>query len=244
MHVASNGCSLCLNGCPLGQTIADGHRRENEIYLQHKLGYRVPVSVRVAPITDGHGNIVGAVEVFSDISAKKHIERRVGELQDLVFLDALTGMPNRRYIELKVRQAIEEVGHFDRKIGLLMVDLDHFKQVNDEHGHLVGDDALIAVCQTLSHNLRVGNVMGRWGGEEFLIIVGGTTLERLRVFAERCRMLVAASAIPLPAGQLRVTVSVGATLVRQDDSVQSVIQRVDALMYQSKTDGRNRVTLG
>ena len=71
----------------------------------------------------------------------------MGELEDLVFLDALTGVPNRRYIELKVRQAIQEVEQFDRKIGLLMVDVDHFKQVNDEHGHDVGDEVLKSSLQ-------------------------------------------------------------------------------------------------
>ena len=244
MHVTANGCSLCLNGCPLDQTIMDGQRRESEVFLRHKLGHRVPISVRVAPVADSQGNIVGAVEVFTDISAKKHIERRVGELEELVFLDALTGVPNRRYIELGVRQAIQEVEQFDRKIGLLMVDVDHFKRVNDEHGHDIGDEALKAVCRILSHSLRSGDVLGRWGGEEFLIIVAGITPAKLRAFAERRRMLVAESAIPLPTGQLRVTVSLGATLMQRGDSDQSAIKRADQLMYQSKMDGRNRVTLG
>jgi diguanylate cyclase (GGDEF)-like protein len=244
MHVTANGCSLCLNGCPLDRTIVDGQRRESEVFLRHKLGHRIPVSVRVAPVADSQGNIVGAVEVFSDISAQKHIERRVGELEELVFLDALTGVPNRRYIELGVRQAIQEVEQFDRKIGLLMVDVDHFKRVNDEHGHDIGDEALKAVCRTLSHSLRSGDVLGRWGGEEFLIIVAGITPARLRAFAERRRMLIAESAIPLPTGQLRVTISLGATLMQRGDSDQSAIKRADQLMYQSKMDGRNRVTLG
>ena len=244
MHVTSGGCSLCLHGCPLGKTIEDGQRRESEIFLRHKLGHRVPVSVRAAPITDNQGKIIGAVEVFSDISAKKHIERRVGELEDLVFLDPLTEVPNRRYIELKVKQALQEVEHFGRKIGLLMVDVDHFKQVNDEHGHHAGDQVLKTMCRTLLHNLRSGNVLGRWGGEEFLVILAGTTLDGLRATAERYRMLITETAIPLPTGQLRITVSMGATLMLRDDTAQSVIKRADELMYKSKTDGRNRITLG
>jgi diguanylate cyclase (GGDEF)-like protein len=136
------------------------------------------------------------------------------------------------------------VEQFDRKIGLLMVDVDHFKRVNDEHGHDIGDEALKAVCRTLSHSLRSGDVLGRWGGEEFLIIVAGITPARLRAFAERRRMLIAESAIPLPTGQLRVTISLGATLMQRGDSDQSAIKRADQLMYQSKMDGRNRVTLG
>jgi diguanylate cyclase (GGDEF)-like protein/PAS domain S-box-containing protein len=244
MHVTAGGCALCLNGCPLGKTIEDGERREAEIFLRHKAGHRIPVSVRAAPITDNHGKIIGAVEVFSNISAKKSFERRVGELEDLVFLDPLTGVPNRRYIELKVKQALQEVEQFERKIGLMMLDVDHFKRINDEHGHEIGDKALKAMCRTLLHSLRAGNSLGRWGGEEFLMIVAGTNERSLLAAAERFRMLVAESAIPLPEGELRITVSVGATLMLRDDTDQSVIRRADELMYKSKMDGRNRVTLG
>jgi len=125
-----------------------------------------------------------------------------------------------------------------------MLDVDHFKRINDEHGHEIGDKALKAMCRTLLHSLRAGNSLGRWGGEEFLMIVAGTNERSLLAAAERFRMLVAESAIPLPEGELRITVSVGATLMLRDDTDQSVIRRADELMYKSKMDGRNRVTLG
>jgi diguanylate cyclase (GGDEF)-like protein/PAS domain S-box-containing protein len=244
VHVNEGGHVLCLEGCPLVSTIGDGERREAEVYLRHKLGHRVPVSVRVAPIVDSAGDIVGAVEVFSDRTAKKNIERRVGELEHLAFHDALTGVPNRRYVELKVKQAIQEVEQFGRRVGLLMIDVDHFKQVNDNYGHEIGDDALRAVCTTLTHVLRSGDTVGRWGGEEFLAIVSDVNPVALSAFAERCRMLIAESAIPVGSEHLRITVSLGATVMKAGDSGQSVIKRADELMYRSKTTGRNRVTLG
>jgi len=244
MHLSDEGCALCSDGCLLERTIEDGQRRECETYIRHKFGYRIPVSVRVAAISDPLGNIIGAVEIFSDASAKKHIERRVGELENLVFLDSLTGVSNRRYMELKVRQAIQEVEQFHRKIGLLMLDLDHFKAVNDEYGHSVGDEVLKALCATLANNLRSGDLLGRWGGEEFLILAADVNASRLRAFAERCRMLASESAIPVSGGALRVTLSIGATLIRSDDSLQSVVQRADELMYRSKAEGRNRIATG
>ena len=244
MHVDEKGCALCLTGCALASTIVDGQRRESEMYLRHKLGHRVPVVVRVAPITDSAGCIIGAVEIFSDVTAKKNIERRVGELENLAYRDALTGVPNRHYVELKVRQAIQEVEQFGRNIGLLMIDVDHFKEVNDKYGHEIGDDALRAVCKTLTSNLRLGDTVGRWGGEEFLIVNADVTLSALGAFAERCRMLIAESAIPVGNERLRLTVSLGATLMKAGDSEQSAIKRADELMYRSKTSGRNQVTLG
>lgn len=244
MHVNEQGCSLCLEGCPLARTIADGKRRGIEVYLRHKLGHRVPVEVRVAPIMDGAGRIVGAVEVFSDVTSKKNVERRVGELENLAYRDTLTGVPNRRYVELKVKQAIQEVEEFGRSMGLLMIDVDHFKQVNDTYGHEIGDDALCAVCKTLTHNLRSGDTVGRWGGEEFLVIVADVNLASLGAFAEKCRMLIAESAIPVKDEHLAITVSLGATLIRSGDSEQTNIKRADELMYASKMSGRNQITVG
>jgi diguanylate cyclase (GGDEF)-like protein/PAS domain S-box-containing protein len=244
VHVDEQGRALCFNGCPLASTIGDGRHREAEVYFRHKSGHRVPVSVKVAPITDGAGRILGAVELFSDVTAKKNIERRAGELEGLAFLDALTGVPNRRYIELKVRQAIQEVGEFGRSIGLIMLDVDHFKKVNDSYGHEAGDEALRAVCNTIASNLRQEDTVGRLGGEEFLILVTDVNATSLSVFAERCRMLIAESGVPVQDGILRVTVSVGATLINHGDSEQSAIKRADELMYKSKMSGRNQTTLG
>lgn len=157
---------------------------------------------------------------------------------------SLTGVSNRRYIELKVKQAIQEVEQFGRNVGLLLIDVDHFKQVNDKHGHHIGDDALKAVCNTLMHSLRAGDVVGRWGGEEFLVIVADVNRTVLAAFAERCRMLIAESAIRVKDEYMRVTVSMGATLMKPGDSDQSALKRADELMYRSKMSGRNRVTLG
>ncbi|MGB7848529.1 MAG: diguanylate cyclase, partial [Candidatus Acidiferrum sp.] len=159
VHVDETGCALCTNACPLTSTILDGQRREAEVFLRHKLGHRVPVSVRVAPITDASGRIIGAVEVFSDVTAKKQIERRVHELEGIAFRDSLTGLPNRRYMELKVKQSLEEYQQFERSFGLLMLDIDHFKQVNDVHGHDAGDAILKAVSETLVKGLREDDIV-------------------------------------------------------------------------------------
>lgn len=244
MHVDDQGCALCLGGCPLARTMVDGERREAEIYFRHKLGHRVPVSVRVSPIVDSAGRTIGAVEVFSDVTAKKNTERRVGELESLAFRDSLTGVSNRRYVEMKVEQAMQEVEQFGRRVGLLMIDVDNFKQVNDQYGHAAGDDVLKAVCKTITHSLRSGDTVGRWGGEEFLVIVMDVHQPALTAFAERCRMLIAESAVLAGNHSIRVTVSLGATLLKQGDSVKAAVKRADELMYRSKMSGRNRTTSG
>lgn len=244
VHVNGAGTRLCLEGCPLSSTLADGERREAEVYLRHKQGHRVPVSVRVAAIRDAEGTILGAVEVFSDVSAKKRVERRASQLEDLAFRDALTGLPNRRTMELKVRQALQEAQELGRGIGLLMADLDDFKQVNDVHGHEAGDAALKAVSATLNSALRPEDTVGRWGGEEFLVLVRDVTPAALAIVAERCRKLVAQTAFPVGEHRLPVTISIGATLLDSQESRHIALQRADELMFASKRAGKNRVTLG
>jgi diguanylate cyclase (GGDEF)-like protein/PAS domain S-box-containing protein len=243
-HVDENGCRLCLHGCALQKTIEDGQPRESEIYLRHKLGHRVPITVRVTPIRDYSGQIIGAVEVFSDCSAKRRAERRVDKLESLAFQDSLTGVANRRYAELKVAQEIDEVRHFGRDVGLLMIDIDHFKSVNDTWGHEAGDLVLRAVSKTIVANFRPNDLVARWGGEEFLVILFDADSTLLAIVAERCRKRLAATDVTHAGSQIQITASVGATLLQSDDSCQSVIRRVDELMYKSKTSGRDRTTFG
>ncbi|HZM08716.1 MAG TPA: diguanylate cyclase [Candidatus Limnocylindrales bacterium] len=244
VHIDETGGALCTIGCPLTSTIHDGQRREADVFLRHKLGHRVPVCVRVAPITDPARQIVGAVEVFSDISAKKQVERRVHELEGMAFRDGLTGLPNRSYIELKAKQSFEAFQQFQRNFGVMMFDVDHFKQVNDRHGHDAGDLVLKAISDTLAKGLRENDIVGRWGGEEFLALLVDVDACVLRQLAERCRSLVAGSGALSGDSRITATVSVGATLFTQADSIQSAIARSDQLMYVSKSSGRNKITIG
>jgi len=238
-HVDKNGCALCLNGCPLASTIVDGQRREAEVYLRHKAGHRVPVSVRVAPLRDSVGLIVGAVEIFTDVTEKKKFERRVGELEKLAFYDSLTGLLNRRFVELRVSQAILEHQEFGRNYGILLIDVDNFKHVNDRLGHDAGDAVLRAISDTLVNSLRALDIVGRWGGEEFLVLLADVFPTSLVDLAERCRKLVAESSVITRDQRLAVTVSIGGTLITRSDSAASAVHRADQLMYRSKAAGRN-----
>ncbi|HET9409927.1 MAG TPA: diguanylate cyclase [Candidatus Sulfotelmatobacter sp.] len=243
-HVDETGKSLCADGCPLSQAMLSGESRQLEIYLRHKEGHRVPVSVRVLPMRDTAGNIAGAVEFLQDASARKKVEHRVSELENLAFRDPLTALPNRRYLQMKVEQALEECRRFHRRFGLLMFDVDRFKQVNDTHGHNVGDAVLKAVAATLAQNQRAEDIVGRWGGEEFLVLTCDVDAIALSDLAERCRVLVVESSVPLDSSRVSVTVSIGATPLDHFDTCESALQRVDQLMYQSKRSGGDQTTVG
>jgi diguanylate cyclase (GGDEF)-like protein/PAS domain S-box-containing protein len=243
-HVDGCGKPMCNKGCTLSDVMLDGQPREAEILLRHKEGHRVPVSVRVLPMRNREGKIVGAVEVFSDSTAKQKIEKRVNELEQLAFRDALTGVPNRRYFELKVEQGLEEHRRFGRLYGLLLFDVDRFKQVNDSHGHDVGDAVLKTVARTLVEGLRTVDVVGRWGGEEFLVLMPDLDAISLGDLAERCRVLIAQSSVATEAVRVSVTASIGATVICHTDTAETAIRRADGLMYQSKRSGGDRTTAG
>ena len=243
VHVDERGTSLCQNGCPLSATLADGVAREAQAYLHHRAGHRIPVLVRTSPMHGPKGEIVGVVETFSDNSALIEALRRVDELSQETEMDALTEIGNRRSIEVKLQACVEECCQLGHTAGVLFVDIDHFKDVNDTHGHEAGDRVLKMVAQTLKHNLRSSDVVARWGGEEFLTLLYGADEEALSWTAEKLRVLVASSFLEIGSAEVRVTISLGATLLRPDDTPQSVVARADSLLYESKTEGRNRYTL-
>ncbi len=243
MHVDQTGTQLCLSGCPLDSTIKDGIPREAEVFLHHKDGHRVPVSIRIAPMRDKAGRIIGAVEIFTDNSAKLDIIHELKVLKNMALADPLTGLGNRRFASLEFERAVTALRRFQMPFGLLFVDIDNFKDVNDTYGHEVGDRVLVMVAKTLTYALRSADRVSRWGGEEFIALVPGVDAAMFRTVAERMRRLVETTALPLPDGLLRVTVSVGGSLAVAADTLESLTERADALMYRSKNAGRNCTTL-
>jgi len=242
-HVDKQGRSLCHGDCPAARVLEDGQRREAEVYLLHKNGYRKPVRVRVAPIEDASGQIVGAMEIFSDDSSPASLRRRVALLEKLSALDPLTQLANRRSLEAAMASRLAETRRYDVTFAILFIDIDNFKSVNDRYGHETGDAVLRVVAQTLNRSLRPFDLCGRWGGEEFLAVILNVDEAYLEVVAERVRALVGQTRIPLDHTYLQVTVSIGGAMARKDDTPETLLNRADRLMYRSKVEGRNRVSL-
>jgi len=123
------------------------------------------------------------------------------------------------------------------------MDVDHFKQFNDTFGHNIGDAVLRMISRTIRYALRATDVVGRWGGEEFIaILYDMQNMDALNIPAEKIRALVEHSLLDVNGSRLSVTISIGGTLLHADDTAESLVQRADELMYQSKQAGRNRVT--
>ena len=244
MHIDARGISLCKEICPLAATLADGQQREAEIFLHHKDGHRVAVYVHIAPLFDDDGHIFGAAEIFNDNSSKRHMQIEIENLKKLALLDELTEIGNRRYAETQIETSLSEASRYASPIGFLFVDIDRFKAVNDMHGHEVGDQVLRMVAKALSSAVRSYDLVCRWGGEEFVAIVKHVDTDMLRSVAEKLRVLVENSVMMAGGMPIHVTVSIGGTASRHDDTRETLVRRADGLMYAGKARGRNTVVMG
>jgi diguanylate cyclase (GGDEF)-like protein/PAS domain S-box-containing protein len=245
-HVNAKGQPLCGEEiCLLYRSLQTGQTvKEDEVYLHHQNGHRVPVSVTCKPWRDEGGNVVGAVEVFHEFQSRTAMENEIARLKQLALLDPLTGVGNRRYGEIRIDACLNELTRHNWPFGVLFIDVDHFKRVNDIHGHETGDQVLQTVARTVAHNIRSYDEAIRWGGEEFVCILINQNETAFRAAAEKIRGLIEQSTLEIPSTRLVITASIGATLAKPTDSMDSLIERADQLMYRSKESGRNQVTFG
>lgn len=240
VHTDDKGTQLCIDGCPLHKTLNDGLPRQASIYLLHKAGHRVPVNIKVMPILGKRGAIIGAIETFNDDSQTRLLNARIQELRQLAMIDELTNAGNRRYANITLRTRLAELKRYGWSFGVIFCDVDNFKSINDTYGHEVGDEVLKMVARTIAGNIRSQESnFFRWGGDEFLIIVSGVSGKQSCDVAERCRILVSNSALPLDNKALRVTISSGVIMALVEDSTEGIMRRVDSLLRQSKKAGKN-----
>jgi diguanylate cyclase (GGDEF)-like protein/PAS domain S-box-containing protein len=243
-HVDEEGRALCGTLCPLRATMIDGQERQARMYLHHEDGRLIPVLVRARAVRDPSGAVVGAVESFRDDTDYTATTRRVAELETLAMLDPLTGVGNRRYMDAVLRDSFEEHRRTGGSFAALLLDLDHFKDVNDTFGHDMGDAVLRAVATLLTSAVRRDEAVVRFGGEEFLVITRAMTQAEGIALARRLNRLVGQIWHRAADQRFTVTVSIGVTMMRSDDTADSILHRADQALLQAKRSGRNRVSVG
>lgn len=242
-HIDGLGNHLCGGACPMLLTMADGRSREAQVYMHHREGHRLPVSVWTCPLTDENGAIVGGVEQFTDISSLGAHQMRLKDLEKLDLLDELTNLANRNYLEQELRSRLEENKRLDAPFGILFMDIDSFKEFNETSGHAAGDRILKCLATTLAANSRPLDIYGRWGGEEFVGIIRECSARELEKIGNRVRLLVENAYIMQNGEKLRATFSMGATMFRDGDTMDGLIKRAVTLRYDSKRAGGNRLTV-
>lgn len=240
-----HGNNLCeSSACPIRRVLDSPQVNEVEAYVCHKEGHLLPISIRIAPVREVERHFVVAVEIHSSSSPRYAMRQRLEELQEMAMHDPLTGIANRRFIEISLAARLEELRRYNFPFGLLFTDVDNFKQINETYGHNVGDRILRMVSATLANSLRSFDVIGRWGGEEFVTLLVNIQPDDLFKLSDRLRRLVEKSLLTIENGEtISVTVSIGATIARVVDTTDTLIERADKLMFESKRRGRNLVSI-
>ena len=241
MHENCDGEMICESECPLAKTMFDGQPRELEIFMRHSAGYRVPVHVRATPLYDNEKNIIGAVEIFSENTTRLGNNATLDKLKQLALDDHLTGIGNRRFLEISLASSLNKLQTTGELFGVIFIDVDYFKNVNDGHGHTMGDLALKSIAKTMLAGSRGLDVVGRWGGDEFMLIANNIDAPVLTEIAKRIHAKVEKECCLDMRDKFQISVSVGATMAHTDDSIESLFKRVDKLLYQVKSSGRNNV---
>ncbi|SJZ33839.1 PAS domain S-box-containing protein/diguanylate cyclase (GGDEF) domain-containing protein [Trichlorobacter thiogenes] len=199
---------------------------------------RMQQNCTFGPIRNDNKEIIAVYISVQDVTDFVMYEHK---LIQMAKIDGLTGIYNRRYLDSRLTEEIERSRRHGNPLSILLLDIDHFKKINDTHGHLCGDYALRKISELLQELVRTSDILGRYGGEEFLCILPETSHEQAVVLAERCREQIATKPLACEDHQARITISIGVTGQHRDDTLDSIKKRADDALYQAKREGRNRV---
>lgn len=238
----ADGTFIPAEQTPLAVSIRSGQAyNNNDCVFTCKSGRLLPVSLACRPVITG-GRLEGAVMAFHDISEQKKYQESLRTINALLerqaSTDALTGIYNRLKFTKLLAQEISRARRYKSAMAIIMFDIDKFKEINDIFGHQAGDSVLVDMARVVNSTIRATDVFARWGGEEFMVIAPGCTVDQGVQFAGVLRLRVAQTtfAISRP-----VTASFGVAAFRPDDTEISLTNRADQALYQAKEQGRNRV---
>jgi len=248
VHIGFVSAELDLKTTVLDQTLALSHLRLTLIFTRHGPDWLIEYKHLSLP-TQAHGEdeaypikeLEARNQVLERLVNKKtqELQQALTEIARIAATDKLTGLSNRLKIDEYLDAAIQRAQDTAYPLALILLDLDHFKRINDTYGHLQGDRVLVELSGILSATIRATDLVGRWGGEEFLVICPGMTLAAAVERAEQLRAAVRAHVFPgLEQPQ---TASLGVASYRVGESREELIARVDAALYRAKLDGRDRV---
>jgi diguanylate cyclase (GGDEF)-like protein/PAS domain S-box-containing protein len=256
LHRRQTACEGPHITCPLERIF---ERNEASVKVLHThfdcQGDEHHVEITASAVKDSRGETFAMVESWRDIMDNRtddelvKLVKRLNEaqthLRHMAVTDELTGLRNRRYIVERLEEEFQRARRTGRPLGLIMLDVDLFKQVNDAFGHLFGDVVLRVIAARIRSILRKHDLVGRVGGEEFLVICPDSSLDDTVVVAERIRNSINKEEIGDGVNKVRVALSAGVTMMdAKDDSSDKVFSRADTALYKAKEEGRNRVVVG
>ncbi len=242
-----NRSSVC-ESCVVDQAFHSKDPCAKEKQITVREGNPIWVEIYTYPIVDENGNVTHVIEYTRDITERKKAEqvkrRLIESLEHLSKTDSLTGLTNRRALTDSLIYEVDRARRYGSDLSLILCDIDSFKAINDTYGHDAGDRALQIISETLKAQLRKADIAGRYGGDEFMLILPETSLEGAENLADKLLAIVRATSLQAPAGHaVPLSISIGvAGLKASDGSVDALVKRADKALYSSKQRGRNCVS--
>lgn len=229
--------------CPMNEVIHSGQTRTAQLQMQHVDGHWVDVEIMTVPMIDHDGSLQGVAEIFRDLSRDRRRRREDKDLRNQATRDSLTGVANRGELERTLESMLADFNKDSdpEPMSLIFLDVDHFKSINDNYLHVTGDKVLVGLAKLLQSEMYSAETIGRYGGEEFVVVCPSTNLKQAVTKAERLRLAICDATL-CDLQELKVTVSFGVTEVEQGDSLNDIFCRADKALFASKENGRNRTT--
>lgn len=235
-----DGEPLSESECPIATMKAVNAKVTKTLRIGRPDGRNVQVNVTVLPVLSPQKALAGAILLVRDSSAQEKLEQRVQSLNEIATHDPLTKVANRAKLDQELPRFLEEHNSVGLSGSLIICDIDHFKKINDTHGHQAGDDALVTFASILREVARDGDLVARFGGEEFIVLCGGADNPTATSRAEELRRVVERTPVPSLNGRT-MTASFGVTEIQPGDTQDTLLARADRALLNAKETGRNRV---
>jgi two-component system cell cycle response regulator len=241
---------VCPHQCPSRQVVSSEKAlRIDELSGSSKAYSTLNMIIGGVPVFDSERKIIGALITIRNVSAETELQKKYGERTQESVTDGLTQLFNKKYAETALLQSIKKAYRDQVPFSIGMIDIDHFKKVNDTHGHQAGDYVLSMVARILKAECRESDIVGRFGGEEFIVILAKSDVPGSMVFAERFRKRIESTAVLFDGKRIPVTVSMGTSSFNEvwqpgsnpERALKDLVNRADTALYFAKASGRNQV---
>ncbi len=222
------------------KAMRDGTSIRTQILNYDKAGNELWLDINMVPLFDEYGNLAYYAAIERDLTEHKKLQ---AQLESMATIDSLTGMANRQAFLQRAKNEFNRARRYSRPLTVVMIDIDHFKAINDQYGHATGDEVLRQISDICQRSLRGTDFMGRVGGEEFVLLLPDTAHSSAYHVAERMRTHLSETPVELENGiSLNITASFGvASMNEHDRDLDNVLERADEAMYHAKHEGRNQV---
>ena len=231
-HVTEDGTCLCVGLCPLAATIQDGQCRKANVFLHHKEGHRVPITVQTLPVRDNAGVTLGALEVFLENPETIDKNEKLKQLAKLAYLDNTTNLPNQNYMLMKLKAIVEELRRSPSLYGVIMERVDNYTDLSDEFSTLILDRIFATAGNTLQNNIPPTAVIGRWDHQTFLIIVPNMIENSVATLGKRLARLVEQSTFMIDRKTAKSNLSFRYAMLESADNENLLLQPLLIAPYQ------------